>query len=174
MVIIDGLLWLLKNILIINILLAILLVFFERRNPSTTWAWLMILLFVPILGFFLYLFLGQDLRKKKVFAVKEEDDRLERMINQQEKVLSRKDIEISYPNIRKSKDLIYLHLVSHNALFTTDNSVEIFNEGNDKFDKMIEDIKNAKKFIHMEYYIIRNDWLGKRIIELLAVKQAKV
>ena len=116
MVIIDGLLWLLKNILIINILLAILLVFFERRNPSTTWAWLMILLFVPILGFFLYLFLGQDLRKKKVFAVKEEDDRLERMINQQEKVLSRKDIEISYPNIRKSKDLIYLHYI-HNALY---------------------------------------------------------
>lgn len=173
MVIIDGLLWLLKNILIINILLAILLVFFERRNPSTTWAWLMILLFVPILGFFLYLFLGQDLRKKKVFAVKEEDDRLERMINQQEKVLSRKDIEISYPNIRKSKDLIYLHLVSHNALFTTDNSVEIFNEGNDKFDKMIEDIKNAKKFIHMEYYIIRSDWLGKRIIELLARKASE-
>ena len=72
--------------------------------------------FCSYIRLFLIFVLGQDLRKKKVFAVKEEDDRLERMINQQEKVLSRKDIEISYPNIRKSKDLIYLHLVSHNAL----------------------------------------------------------
>lgn len=162
--------WLLFLLLIVNILFAVLLVFFERRNPSTTWAWLMILFFVPVLGFFLYLFLGQDLRKKKMFAAKEADDRLEKMIHQQEKILSRKDIELAYPSIKNSKDLIYLHLVAHNALFTHDNTVEIFNDGSEKFDKMLEDIKKAKKFIHMEYYIIRNDWLGKQIIELLTLK----
>lgn len=166
----DTVLWILNHILVINLLLAILIVFFERRKPSTTWAWLMILFFVPIVGFLLYLFLGQDLKKKKLFKLKEEDDKIDRMVHKQEKILSRKEIEISYPNIKKSKDLIYLHLVGHNTLYTHDNSVEIFYDGNDKFNKMIEDIKTAKKFIHIEYYIIRNDWLGKQIIELLTLK----
>ena len=39
----------------INILLAITIVFFERRDPRTIWAWLLVLYFVPVLGFFLYL-----------------------------------------------------------------------------------------------------------------------
>ena len=39
----------------INILLAITIVFFERRDPRTIWAWLLVLYFIPVLGFFLYL-----------------------------------------------------------------------------------------------------------------------
>lgn len=35
--IVNGYMWFLKNILWLNILFAILLVFFERRNPTTTW-----------------------------------------------------------------------------------------------------------------------------------------
>jgi len=166
----DTVLWLMNHILFINILLAILIVFFERRNPSVTWAWLMILFFVPILGFLLYLFLGQDLRKKKLFALKEEEDQIERMVHRQEEILSQKDIELDYPNIKECKDIIYLHLVGHNALYTQKNNVQIFNNGNDKFKKMIKDIKKAKKFIHIEYYIIRNDWLGRKIVELLTQK----
>ena len=63
--IVDILIWLSENLIWINILLAILLVFFERRNPTTTWLWLMVLLFLPGLGFLLYLFRGQDLAKHK-------------------------------------------------------------------------------------------------------------
>jgi cardiolipin synthase A/B len=66
--------WLFRNIIWINIAFAILLVFFERRNPTSTWLWLMVLTFLPGLGFILYLFIGQDLSKKKMFKVKEEED----------------------------------------------------------------------------------------------------
>ncbi|NLK98707.1 cardiolipin synthase [Defluviitalea saccharophila] len=166
----DTILWFLNNILFINFLLAILIVFFERRNPSSTWAWLMILFFVPILGFLLYLFIGQDLRKKKVFAIKEEEDQLHRMVHRQEKALHQKEIAYDYPNIQKCKDIIHLHLVGHNALYSQDNSVDIFYNGYDKFKNMIEDIEEAKDFIHIEYYIIRNDSLGKKVVELLARK----
>ncbi|WP_058486993.1 cardiolipin synthase [Defluviitalea phaphyphila] len=166
----DILLWALNHILFINILLAILLVFFERRNPSSTWAWLMILFFVPILGFLLYLFIGQDLKKKKLFAIKEEEDRIQKMINQQEQVLNKEEIQAAYPNIKKYKDIIHLHLVGHNSLYTQDNKVKIYYNGNDKFKDMIKDIEEAKDFIHLEYYIIRNDNLGKKIINILAKK----
>ena len=37
--------------LMANVFLAGLVVFFERRNPASTWAWLLVLFFIPILGF---------------------------------------------------------------------------------------------------------------------------
>ncbi len=70
----DGLNWFLSNLIWINILFGILLVFFERRNPTTTWLWLMVFMFLPGIGFIFYLFLGQDLSKKKLFESKDEED----------------------------------------------------------------------------------------------------
>ena len=54
----------------INILLAITIVFFERRDPKTIWTWLLVLYFIPVLGFLLYLLIGQDMRKSKMFKNK--------------------------------------------------------------------------------------------------------
>ena len=58
----------------LNILLAITIVFFERRDPKTIWAWLLVLYFIPVLGFVFYLFLGADMHKRKMFKVKEIED----------------------------------------------------------------------------------------------------
>ena len=56
-------------IMLINIGFAFIIVFLERRNPTATWTWLFVLMFMPIVGFFLYLFIGQDMGKK-LFAKK--------------------------------------------------------------------------------------------------------
>ncbi|MGB6408164.1 MAG: PLDc N-terminal domain-containing protein, partial [Planococcus donghaensis] len=37
-------------IFILNVLLAAALVFLERRDASSTWAWLLVLFFIPIFG----------------------------------------------------------------------------------------------------------------------------
>ena len=50
---------------IINIISAISLIFIERKEPTTTWAWLLILLILPGLGFLLYLIFGQNLSRQK-------------------------------------------------------------------------------------------------------------
>lgn len=47
-----------------NLILAAVLIFMERRNIAATWAWLMVLLFLPGIGFLLYLIFGQRLSKK--------------------------------------------------------------------------------------------------------------
>jgi cardiolipin synthase len=63
-----------QSLILINFVLAILLVFFEKRNPTSTWAWLMLLSFLPFIGFILYLFFGQNMRKEKLFILKGEED----------------------------------------------------------------------------------------------------
>ena len=61
-------------ILISDLAFAISIVFFERKNPADVWAWLLVLFFLPVLGFILYLFLGQNYRKKKMFQLKQDED----------------------------------------------------------------------------------------------------
>ena len=57
-------------ILLLNILSAVSLIFIERKEPTTTWAWLIILLILPGVGFILYLLLGQNLSRQKIFREK--------------------------------------------------------------------------------------------------------
>ena len=39
----QAYLWMLEHLLAVNILFSLLIVFFQRRNPTTVWAWLLLL-----------------------------------------------------------------------------------------------------------------------------------
>ena len=62
--------FIMKNIVIINILLSLIIVFFERRSPQAVWTWLLLLYFIPILGFVMYLIIGQDFHKSRNLKAK--------------------------------------------------------------------------------------------------------
>jgi cardiolipin synthase len=163
--------WVFGNLIWINILLAMALVFFERRNPTSTWLWLMALVFLPGIGFILYLFLGQDMSKKKMFKLKsEEDDCFEILIADQEKNLTTREFLKNNPEYKRYDDIIKLNLMSSKAVYTVDNDVELFFSGEDKFTALLESISNAKRYIHMEYYIFHSDQIGEKVIDALAQK----
>ena len=164
-------------ILVGNIILSGLIVFFERRNPSSTWAWLLVLLFVPVLGFIVYMVFGRNSRREKMFLKKEEYDR---SVYRNDVAAVRKNRE-QKKQIRNNEqlveneyvaDLIHMHLNS-GSWMTFNNQVDYYNNGKDKFEALIEDIRNAKKHIHLEYYIWRGDGLGTRLTEELTKKAAE-
>ncbi|MBQ8232199.1 MAG: cardiolipin synthase [Lachnospiraceae bacterium] len=158
------------HMLIWNLLFAIVIVFFERREPKSVWAWLLLLYFVPFLGFVFYLLLGTDMHKRKMFRIKEVEDHLSEAIRQQEHQLKSRKLEELDANIASYTDLVVYNLENCGAMLTDCNDVDIFTDGNDKFNTMIEDMKQAKEFIHIQYYIIRNDVLFNRIREVLEQK----
>ncbi|HHX61526.1 MAG TPA: cardiolipin synthase [Epulopiscium sp.] len=161
---------LIEVIYFINVLLAIYVVFQERKNPSTTWAWVMIMLFVPVVGFVLYLFIGQDMRKRKLFTKKEEQDQFYQLLHGQKERLNQHKNEFKSSFIQDYHNIIRLHLVAHEALYTQDNYVDIYTDGYEKFDTLFDDIKKAKRYIHVQYYIIRGDELGRKFLSLLIQK----
>ncbi len=168
---IEAYSWIFMNLIWINILLGILLVFFERRNPTTTWLWLMVLMFLPGIGFILYLFLGQDLSKSKMFKLKEDvDNCYSDIAEEQVKQLENKEFYYKDPNFLNYSDLIKMHLISSKAYFTQDNTVELYFSGEEKFKALMESIDKAKRFIHMEYYIFKNDDLGQKVLDALTKK----
>ncbi|MGM0396074.1 MAG: cardiolipin synthase [Bacillota bacterium] len=160
-----------SNLIWINILLALVLVFFERRNPTSTWLWLMVLLFLPGLGFVLYLFLGQDMSKKKTFMTKaEEDDCFDILIADQERNFNTRDFLSGNPDYKAYDDIVKLHLMGSNSVFTSDNEVELYFSGEDKFDALLQSISNSREYIHMEYYIFNEDNLGREVMRALSEK----
>jgi len=85
--------FILPIIFIVNILFAITVVFIERKNPTATIAWLMALLLLPVVGFILYLFVGQSFYRERMFRVKKEDDEsLTTIIESQKKELFVNDV----------------------------------------------------------------------------------
>lgn len=160
----------LGHMLIVNFILAIIIVFFQRREPRVVWAWLLVLYSVPIVGFIVYLFAGTDMHKRKMFRLKEIEDGINDAIRQQEYRIKNKEMENDNPKLKGFFDLIYYNLNSSGSIFTGNNLITILTDGNQKFDTMIEDMKQAKKFIHIEYYIIRNDVLFERIKQVLLEK----
>ncbi len=161
------------HLILWNMLFAIIIIFFERKDPRSVWAWLLLLYFIPFLGFLFYLLIGTDMHKRKMFRMKEVEDRLNEEVRGQEYQLLNRSTEEADLEIDRYRDLMMYNLVSSGAVLTDDNEVAIYTDGNAKFDALIEDMRQARDFIHMEYYIIKNDVLFQRIIEVLRQKAAE-
>lgn len=164
---------LLKLLTYLNLIFALLIIFFERRNPSATWAWLMVLILIPGIGFILYLLLGQNLSTIKMFNLKTEEDRFHTELLLQGRQLSEDTLEFHDKEMINYKDMMYMHLINSQSVFTQDNSIDIYTNGHDKFKELFHSIENAEDHIHMVYYIIKNDKLGNRLIETLTKKASE-
>lgn len=161
------------HLMLWNMLFAIIIIFFERKEPRSVWAWLLLLFFIPIVGFLFYLLLGTDMHKRKMFRLKEVEDRLNEEVRGQEHRLQSRRSEDRDGEIDRYRDLIMYNLESSGAVLSEDNDITIYTDGNAKFDALIQDMRQARRFIHMEYYIIKNDVLFQRIVEVLKEKAAE-
>ena len=161
------------HLLFINFILAVIIIFFQRKDPQSVWTWLLLLYFIPILGFIFYLFLGTDMHKQKMFRIKEIEDHLNDAIRKQEYSLRSEALERESPSIADYADLVMYNLDVAGAVLTNDNDIMIYKDGNEKFDALLKDMENARRYIHIQYYIIRNDVLFCRIKDVLAKKAAE-
>lgn len=153
---------------LLNLILGLIIVFKERKNVKSTWIWLMILFYVPYLGFILYLFFGFDYRKRKTFEEKKHlDEQEKRLLENQKKFYAITDIK---ELTNDQKELINLSLATSDSVLTEYNDVKFYFDGRDKFTDMFEDIKKAKEYIYIEYYIFKTDKLGRSLIDLLNAK----
>lgn len=157
---------------IVVIFVSILIVL-DNRNSSRTVAWLLILIFVPVLGLFLYLYIGQNHRKKKTFKIKQKQDYriLKNLLGAQVFFLKYVDYLNSGDGSVKEK-VIPLLINNADSPITTNNEVKILLNGDETFKEIIRAIKCAKHHIHMEYFIIKDSDIGRRIQKHL-IKKAK-
>ena len=127
------------------------IIFMEGQNPDRTILWMLVLVFVPVFGVILYLILGPDLqsiRNRRLFR-------------------PAKKYGFDHSPFKKATEDQFLigsmlHACSGADLLVR-NRVEILINGAETFPAIEAAIAGAEKFIHMEFFIIRDDDLGRRI-----------
>ncbi|ATF16143.1 cardiolipin synthase [Brevibacillus brevis X23] len=154
-----------------NLILAAVLIFMERRNIAATWAWLMVLLFLPGIGFIVYLIFGHKLSKKKLYRLKEgEFSHFRAAVDRQKQLLAHGELQVNDPEMERHRDMIFMNVVSDGAYYTQDNTIQVFKEGHSLFNLMFKQMEEAREHIHLLYYILNDDDLGKQLIQLLTKK----
>lgn len=159
---------------ILSIIISIKLIL-ENRDPSKTLIWILIFMLFPIIGILFYAMLGRNIRKikmKKTYKMANNMKKENLLFNLDEM----KDLAQGQSTMIKEGKLPYGKNIDFRVLkivslllntgifpFTINNNVEIYVDGNEKFENLIKDIRNAKDHIHLEYFIIKDSKIGEKI-----------
>lgn len=144
------------------IIISVIVVLRENRNPIRALSWVIALIFLPGVGLIFYLFFGRSLRGE--------------MLSQQNRRRLQHSFEpygvkLQETDLRKEqRNLVMLGTQVGGYPFTFNNEVDIFTDGVSKFNLLKNDLKEAHKSIYLQYYIFLDDKIGKEIAEILKEK----
>ncbi len=162
----DLLSWftlLLYFIQVIIVVITALVVLMENRQPVKTMAWLMVLGFLPFVGFILYLFFGKNTRKERYISKHSLD-----LLTRQSMTHFEEQNQLQIPE--NHMELIRQFANQKVALPFNDNEVEVYTDGYSFFPALLSAIHSAKKHIHLVTYIFDDDELGQLIADALIDK----
>ena len=129
------------------------IIFMESQNPDRTILWLITLVLLPVFGVILYMVIGPDFksfRKRKFFRPP----------------LPTVD---SSPFTEDKRYLIGRMLHSSNGSdLMLKNKIEMLIDGDATFNSLKNELRSAKHYVHMQYFIIKDDEIGREIRDLLA------
>ena len=167
-----GIIWKLNNYFVYfyaaSVLLSLLLtlrIINNKSNPAFKIAWLIPILLFPVLGGLVYLVFGSDrtgkyIRNKMGRIEKEMQDGIS-------KANERSGIEKMPPDVVNQS-----HYISNSAHCPPykNTTVEYLPMGEVKFERMVQELKKAKRYIFMEYFIIQEGTMWNTILDVLEEK----
>ncbi|MBO4385764.1 MAG: PLDc N-terminal domain-containing protein [Treponema sp.] len=157
----------------INILFVIFVLFFERKESTRRFVWILLLLIFPIGGMVLYiLFSGNFFTgSKRMHQVKQTAQQLTKEVRREQKqILTQSRHDIPNPVIREYLPLITMNLMEGKSLLVSTDTAILYTRGEDFFTDLCQELESAKVSIFMEYFIFHKDNIGKRIMEILCRK----
>lgn len=158
-------------IYVINVLIAISIIFLERKNPSSTLAWILVLFFLPIVGAVFYIVFAQNLSRKKIYKLTTSESRVIRdSLKEQIKEMDNNSFIYANNAVVTWRHMIKLNQVYGDSFLTQNNNIEIYTDGKKLFNEMLKDIKNAKYSVSVMYFIIKDDMVGKKFLDALIEK----
>ena len=129
----------------IIIVAVIVLVIEQQREPVWSFAWIMAVLFIPVVGLLLFILIGYRPARKRLVAP---------------------------PRIERSERIPFITLLENNsdAKLALHNNLDVLHNGDQTFASIVKALESARDSIHIEYYIFCEDKVGNYIAELLEKK----
>lgn len=159
----DNFILLFQLLYIFTAIGVIIVIITENRNPLKTISWVLILLFLPLVGLIIYYFFGEDGRKKRLISHK------------MFKKLKRKSVA----HYERAESLVaptefsglvnLLRKMKGSSLYGG-NKITFYSDGTSKFEALFEELEKARKFIHIQYYIFLDDEIGRKTRDILVKK----
>ncbi len=159
--------WIIFSIYLINIIV-IWIVFFSKRRTEAKLSWIFSISVFPIIGIFAYFFYGRKYKYQK----------------KNNKYIFYNDSKIYLENHAKTEENLYkinklspefyqafklAYSLSKRGIY--DNfKFKILENGEDTWINILKDIKNAKEYILMNYFIIGNGEIVQQLLYLLEEK----
>ncbi|MEI5992536.1 cardiolipin synthase [Candidatus Enterococcus mansonii] len=158
-------------LLLLNTTAALVTVFRKPRSISSVLAWIMTLLFLPGIGFIIYIFCGRGINGQKVFNLTDYD---EEKISEIKHKVDKDNLKANGTlDINLLTDARVLNKYFRNmdsSPLSKRNNLQIYTDGKEKFAALFEDIRQAKESIHVEYYSFFNDKIGNQFLDILGEK----
>ncbi|WP_337098185.1 cardiolipin synthase [Paenibacillus sp. YIM B09110] len=164
--------WLVAALLLYILFLAVIMLM-EHRRPAQMTAWLLIALVFPYLGFLAFIMLGQDFRSRKMRRRFKSYHEYASPIPQTRSSSHNKVHlieEVHNEELANQRNLFELLSTMTPFAIKAGNQSEILTNGEATFEAILNALSEARHHIHMDYYTIRDDGIGRRFLHMLIRK----
>lgn len=141
----------------------IIVIVLDNRNPVKTLCWILILTFLPVIGLIFYYFFGRTTRRERIIERSTYDRLLKKPMAE---YLAQDTCEIP-TQYEKLADL----LIRTNESFPFEgNYIDTYTNGYSMMQSLVKELYKAKQHIHIQFYILRDDAIGKLVRDVLIDK----
>lgn len=144
-----------------SLLSILVIIISENRNPVKSLAWITVLLLLPMVGIVLYLIFGRNMQNKRKLS-----RRNRRRLRRKETPPNPADFKALGFSPETVQQIKLANSLSGSHVYTG-NAVKVFTCGTDKFEALKADLRAARSYINLEYYIFENDRIGSEIADIL-------
>lgn len=155
--------WIFVVLYIVVTVPAMVAVLMDNKQPAKSMAWVLVLIFLPVVGLILYFFFGQNIRKERHISNRSMDQLTKRSMLE---FAMQENLHIP----ERNEPLIKLFTNVNWALPFKDNKVDIFTSGHEFILSLLYYIGQARQHIHLDTYIIEDDPLGNLVADALIDK----
>ena len=152
------------NILLLVILISIILMeIAENGHPIRTLTWILLLVFLPVIGLILYFFFGLDRKNRRMVSV-EDMDRFQQLTD---KAVEGQVCEDPPAGVR---NLITLLHTAGKAVPVRGNDVRVYTDFSAMYSDLLADLESAQHHIHFQFFKFEDDEMGRKAEEILVRK----
>jgi len=152
----------------IFISIVVVIIILENKKPEKAFAFIFLILLIPVAGVIIYLLFGVQYQKKKILTKKRYFDKVYlHQISEANKPASADAMKYSYGKL----PTLFFNIEQVN--FSLNNEIEVLINGEEKFPKLLAELRKAEKSIHLDYYIVTDDNIGNEIFDILIEKAGK-
>ncbi|MDO4162774.1 MAG: cardiolipin synthase [Bacteroides sp.] len=141
----------------------IIVIILDNRNPVKTLAWILILMFLPIVGLVFYFFFGRNQRRERIIGKKLYSKLMKKSMAE---YMAQDSCQLPANYSR----LITLFRNTNQAFPFDGNDVRIYTSGLSMLQSLLRELQKATRHIHIEFYIFEDDAIGRLVRDVLIDK----